>query len=48
MKNIETLLIVGIGAISTGVSLIQTDIVTGLTLVVVGMAVIYFRGKVKA
>ncbi len=43
----STLLIIGIGAIATGISTIKEDLMTGLVLVVVGMAVIYFREKMK-
>jgi hypothetical protein len=43
----STLLVVGIGAIATGIPTIKEDLVTGLVLVAVGMAVIYFREYMK-
>ena len=47
MNNIETLLAIGITAISSGVAIIQTDIVTGIVLVVIGVGLIFVRGKLK-
>lgn len=46
IKN-ESLLLVGIGAISTGVERLDVNIWMGLLFIAVGAGIIYLRGHLK-
>lgn len=43
----ESLLVIGIGALSTGIERMDVDITVGVVLVVVGIAVLGLRGYLK-
>jgi uncharacterized membrane protein len=43
----ESLLLLGIGAVSTGIERMDVNIVLGIVLVVVGVGLIYLRGWLK-